>query len=197
MNYTGEGNIVGNHLSFITNDREIYYCDLRKYPKHINDCLKINRITDSGTGEYEQGHSPKIDTENEKRLVYNVDLKHIFVEVDLSDIENPVYTEYEIPRNKEKAYGLQVETVRGNKVVYAESFIAEDGSTDHFGCFYRFDKKKVYCPKEDTSSTDPRNLMGYNTFWGKWHLWKRIGRPSAVMRDWECYCEESGVCPLE
>ncbi|MBO4441320.1 hypothetical protein J5834_04305, partial [bacterium] len=34
-NYAGEGNIVGDHLTFITNNRELYYCDLRKYPKHI------------------------------------------------------------------------------------------------------------------------------------------------------------------
>ncbi|MBO4440858.1 hypothetical protein J5834_01975, partial [bacterium] len=31
-NYAGEGNIVGDHLTFITNNRELYYCDLRKYP---------------------------------------------------------------------------------------------------------------------------------------------------------------------
>jgi hypothetical protein len=198
MNYTGEGNIVGDHLTFITNDREIYYCDLRKYPKHINDCLKINRVTDPGTGEYdEKGHSPRIDTENEKRLVYNVHGKNIFVEVDLTDIENPVYTEYEIEKNKETSWGWGPSTLRGNLAVYIESFIAEDGSTDHFGCFYRFDKKKVYCPKESVFSTSPDSKMGYNTFWGKWHLWKVIGSPVAIMRDWECYCEESGVCPLE
>jgi hypothetical protein len=197
MNYTGEGNIAGDHLTFITNNRDIYYCDLRKYPKHINDCVRINRPSaPQPTTLYEKGHSPKIDTENEKRLVYNVFRENKFVEVDLSDIENPVYSEYEIEKNKETSWDWEIDKVTGNKVVYSEAYI-ESGLTDFIACFYRFDKKKVYCPKEDTSSTDPRNLMGYNTFWGKWHLWKRIGRPSAVMRDWECYCEESGVCPLE
>jgi len=196
QNYAGEGNIVSDHLTFITNNREIYYCDLRKYPKHINDCLKINRLnTDKIT--YEQGNSPKIDTENEYRLVYNVDSTQIFVEVDLADINNPEYTEHEIPKKKELFAGFSVDTVRGNKAVYGEMFDMGSGTLDFLGCFYRFDKKKSYCPQENIFSTSPDNLMGYNTFWGKWHLWKGIGRTAAFMRDWECYCKESGVCPFE
>ena len=39
--------------------------------------------------------------------------------------------------------------------------------------------------------------MGYNVFWGKWHLWKVINSTVAIMRDWECYCKETGICPLE
>ncbi len=195
MNYAGEGNIVGDHLTFITDDRDIYYCDLRKYPGHINDCVRINRHVSSGTTVYEKGHSPRIDAENEKRLVYNVFRENRFVEVNLTDVENPVYSEYEIEKNKETGYTWQLETVRGSKAVYAEMF-TELNDIDSIACFYRFDKKKVYCPKEDIFSTDSRNIMGYNTFWGKWHLWKRIGRPSAVIRDLECYCEETGICPL-
>ena len=190
-----EGNIVGDHLTFITNDREMYFCDLTKTPKHINDCKLINRKT--GTDNtLEEGHSPKIDTENEKRVIYNINLKHVFVEVDFTDIENPNYTEYEIPKNKDTAYGLQVETVRGNKALYAESF-TDGGASDHIGCFFRFDKKKIYCPQENIFSVSAENSMGYNTFWGKWHLWKYISSPTAIMRDWECYCTETGVCPLE
>jgi len=195
-NYAGEGNIVSDHLTFITNNREIYYCDLRKYPKHINDCLKINRLNNDGI-TFEQGNSPKIDTENEYRLVYNVDSTQIFVEVDLTDIQNPKYTQHEIPKKKELFAGFSVDTVRGNKVVYGEMFDMGSGTLDFFGCFYRFDKKKSYCPAENIFSTSPDNLMGYNTFWGKWHLWKGIGRTAAFMRDWECYCKESGVCPFE
>ncbi len=195
-NYTGEGNIVGDHLSFITNDREIYYCNLTKYPKHINDCKKINRLNSDGT-TYELGHSPRIDMENEYRLIYNIDLTQTFVEVDLTDMGNPKYKEYEIPKNKELFAGFTVDAVRGNKVVYEEMFNMGSGTLDAIGCFYRFDKKKSYCPAEKTFSTSPDSLMGYNTFWGKWHLWKGIGRPAAFMRDWECYCNETGVCPLE
>ena len=196
QNYAGEGNIVSDHLTFITNNREIYYCDLRKYPKHINDCLKINRLnTDKIT--YEQGNSPKIDTENEYRLVYNVDSTQIFVEVDLADINNPEYTEHEIPKKKELFAGFSVDTVRGNKVVYGEMFDMGSGTPDFLGCFYRFDKKKSYCPQENIHPWTAQNLMGFNTFWGKWHLWKNPASVGAYMRDWECYCKESGVCPFE
>jgi len=196
QNYTGEGNIVGDHLSFITNDREIYYCDLTKYPKHINDCKKINRLNSDGT-TYELGHSPRIDTDNEYRMVYNIHGQNIFVEVNLNDVDSPKYVEYEISKNKETSFGWEPETLRGNKLTYADYYTMSNGNMDSIGCFYRFDKKKSYCPQEKIFSTTPDSLMGYNTFWGKWHLWKIIGTPDAVMRDWECYCNETGVCPLE
>ena len=83
--------------------------------------------------------------------------------------------------------------LKGNMISYSEMI----GTPDWFGCFYRFDKQKTYCPAEQTFSTDPSDLMGYNVFWGKWHLWKRIGRPTAIIRDLDCYCNETGVCPLE
>ena len=191
-----EGNIVGDHLTFITNNREIYYCDLRKYPKHINDCKKINRLNTDGI-TFEQGNSPKIDTDNEYRIIYNVYNTQTFVEVDLSQAGKPKYTEYEITKNKELFAGFSVDTVRGNKVVYGEMIDMGSGTLDVIGCFYRFDKKKSYCPQENILTTSSENLMGYNTFWGKWHLWKRIGRSTALMRDWECYCKEAGVCPFE
>ncbi|HPS30781.1 MAG TPA: hypothetical protein PLZ43_11035, partial [bacterium] len=184
------------HLTFITNDREMYYCDLTKYPKNISDCKKINRLNTDGT-TYEQGHSPKIDTENEHRLIYNVDLTQTFVEVDLTDIKNPKYTEYEIPKNKELFAGFTVDTVRGNKAVYEEMFDMGAGTLDVIGCFYRFDKKKSYCPQENIHPWTAQNLMGYNTFWGKWHLWKTPASVDALMRDWDCYCKETGVCPFE
>ena len=86
----------------------------------------------------------------------------------------------------------------GNKVSYQEYFTLSDGSVDVIGCFYRFDKKKTYCPSAHTFTPYMGDdLMGYNVFWGKWHLWKRITRPTAIIRDLECYCKETGVCPLE
>ena len=69
-NIAGEGNIVGDHLTFITNNRELYYCDLRKYPKHIDECFKLNRKDESGNAEL--GHSPRIDLDDEYRVVYNI-----------------------------------------------------------------------------------------------------------------------------
>ncbi|MBQ3367978.1 hypothetical protein IJG44_03635 [bacterium] len=188
-NYAGEGNIVGDHLTFITNNRELYYCDLRKYPKHINDCFKLNRKDESG--EEELGHSPRIDLDDEYRVVYNIYHQNIFVEVDLHDLEKPKYTEHVISKLFSNSWGWEIDMLKGNRVSYSDS------ANDDIGCFYRFDKQKTYCQTGNNFSTDPANLMGYNVFWGKWHFWKEIGRTFAIMRDWECYCEENNVCPLE
>ena len=190
-NYAGEGNIVGDHLTFITNNRELYYCDLRKYPKHIDECFKLNRKDESGNEEL--GHSPRIDVDNEYRVVYNFYGTPRFVEVDLHDLNNPKYTEYKVEKKHQNAADWEIDMLKGNRISYSEMV----GTLDWFGCFYRFDKQKTYCPAEKTFSTDPSDLMGYNVFWGKWHLWKRIGRPTAIIRDLECYCNETGVCPLE
>ena len=189
-NYAGEGNIVGDHLTFITNNRELYYCDLRKYPRHIDECFKLNRKDESGNEEL--GHSPRIDLDNEYRVVYNVYGTPTFVEVDLKDLNNLKYTEYKVEKSRPQASLFGPSMLIGNRVVYIES-----DPNDDVGCFYRFDKQKTYCPLEKTFSTDPSDLMGYNVFWGKWHLWKEIGRTFAIMRDWECYCKETGICPLE
>ena len=194
-NYAGEGNIVGDHLTFITNNRELYYCDLRKYPKHIDECFKLNRKDESGNEEL--GHSPRIDLDNEYRVVYNVYGNHIFVEVDLHDLQNPKYTEYKIEDSIDTAFSLEIDMLQGKKISYQKFFILPNGTVDVIGCFYRFDKKKTYCPADSTFVSHSSDLMGYNVFWGKWHLWKRITRPTAIMRDWECYCKETGVCPME
>ena len=189
-NIAGEGNIVGDHLTFITNNRELYYCDLRKYPKHIDDCFKLNRKNESGNEEL--GHSPRIDLENEYRIVYNVYETPTFVEVDLKDLNNPKYTEYKVEKSRPKAAWFGPSMLIGNKTVYIES-----DSNDDVGCFYRFDKQKTYCPADSTFVTHSSDLMGFNVFWGKWHLWKIITSSHAIMRDWECYCKENNVCPLE
>ena len=188
-NYAGEGNIVGDHLTFITNNRELYYCDLRELPTHIDDCFKLNRKDESGSEEL--GHSPRIDWDNEYRVVYNVYGKPIFVEVDLHDFENPKYTEYSFQKLNENSYYWEIDMLKGSRLSYS------DTAKDDIGCFYRFDKRKTYCQQGNTFSTDSADLMGYNVFWGKWHLWKRIGRATVIIRDLECYCEETGVCPLE
>ena len=190
-NLAGEGNIVGDHLTFITNNRELYYCDLRNYPKHIDECFKLNRKNESG--EEELGHSPRIDLEDENRVVYNVYEKPKFVEVNLKDLGNPKYTEYAMEKNHANGWDWEIEMLKGNMISYSEAF----GDLDFIGCFYRFDKQKTYCPAEPTFNTHGDELMGYNVFWGKWLLWKRITRPSAIIRDLECYCKENNVCPLE
>ena len=194
-NYAGEGNIVGDHLTFITNNRELYYCDLRKYPKHIEECFKLNRKDESGNEEV--GHSPRIDLENEYRVVYGIYGTQTFVEIDLKDLKNPKYSEYKVEKKQENGWDWEIDMLKGNRISYMEFFNMSDGTPDVIGCFYRFDKQKTYCPVDRTTSTLPDSIMGYNVFWGKWHLWKEIAATDAIMRDWECYCEETSVCPLE
>ena len=190
-NYAGEGNIVGDHLTFITNNRELYYCDLRKYPKHIDECFKLNR--NNATGKEELGHSPRIDLDNEYRVVYNIYGTPTFVEVDLKDLNNPKYTEYKVEKKHQNAADWEIDMLKGNTISYSEMI----GTPDWFGCFYRFDKQKTYCPADSTFVSHSRDLMGYNVFWGKWYLWKMIKTPDAIIRDMECYCNETGICPLE
>ena len=183
-------------MTFITNNRELYYCDLRKYPKHIDECFKLNRKNESGNEEL--GHSPIIDLDNEYRVVYNVYRKPIFVEIDLSDLLDPKYTEHKIEDNKDSAYAWEIDMLKGNKLSYSDFFTLSAGTVDDIGCFYRFDKKKTYCPADHTFvNYRGDDLMGYNVFWGKWHLWKTTTSIHAIMRDWECYCKETGICPLE
>ena len=194
-NIAGEGNIVGDHLTFITNNRELYYCDLRKYPKHIDECFKLNRKDESGNEEL--GHSPRIDSENEYRVVYNIHGRPKFVEVDLYDLNNPKYTEYAIEKKYENSWGWEINMLKNNRISYSDFFTLSDGMADNIGCFYRFDKQKTYCPADSTFISHGDELMGFNVFWGKWHLWKITTSPHAIMRDWECYCKENNVCPLE
>ena len=190
-NYAGEGNIVGDHLTFITNNRELYYCDLRKYPKHIDECFKLNRKNTSGNEEL--GHSPRIDLDDEYRVVYNVYGTPTFVEVDLKDLNDPKYTEYKVEKKHQNAADWEIDMLKGNRISYSEMI----GTPDWFGCFYRFDKQKTYCPADSTFVSHSRDLMGYNVFWGKWHLWKMIKTPDAIIRDMDCYCNETNICPTE
>jgi len=78
--------------------------------------------------------------------------------------------------------------VKGDIMIYTSphgSFIS---------CWYRFDKNKSYCPTKPWSVTGAIEML-YGTFSGKWQLWKTGNR--FIIRDWECYCKETGLCPLE
>ncbi|HQI05644.1 MAG TPA: hypothetical protein PL195_10305 [bacterium] len=177
-----EGNIVDDRLSFIindgVNDRQIFCCDLSKYPKSFNDCVRVTRKLESGV--YELGHSPRIDENNKNRMIYFLWGKEegdlYFVEVVFNG-STPEYKEYSAD------HLVQPEKVNGNTMLYASYY-----NNEFINCWYRFDKKKSYCP------IDPWSML-YGAFDGKWHLWK--GGPFFYIRDWECYCKEEGVCPFE
>ena len=186
-----EGNIVDDRLSFIIHDgiaeRQIYYCDLSKYPSSIKECTKVTRKLDSG---YELGHSPRIDENDKNRLVfYSYTLPGgVLVEVKFEDGKEPAY--------KEIVVGTLAspQKIEGN-LIMATSVLplpVEEANGNLTACFYRFDKNKLYCPvKHDWPTQD----MAFPTFSGKWQLYK--GEVSFTIRDWECYCKENNVCPFE
>ena len=178
-----EGNIVGDRLTFMVPytdpDRQIYYCDLSKYPKSYKECYKATGILKSGDPEL--GHSPRIDEDNKNRLIYylyggdNGILK--LIETDFSDITNPSRKEIVVDKY------MQPHKVKGNLMMFTGN--KGYGLTS---CYYRFDKKKLYCPESD-------EMMEFGIFDGKWHLWR--DSIDVRIRDWDCYCAEEGVCPFE
>ncbi|MDX9806193.1 MAG: hypothetical protein RBT87_10235 [bacterium] len=183
-----EGNIVGNHLTFMVPyadpDRQVYYCDLSKYPKSYKDCIKVTKTLESG--EAEMGHSPRIDEDNENRLVYYIYNKpgNFLKEVIFKDgIESEV-KEYQAGRF------CQPGKVKGNIMIFTG---VEAGATP-IGCWYRFDKQKTYCYEKPWTENGTIEMQ-FSTFDGKWHLWKTTYH--SQLRDMECYCKEEGVCPFE
>lgn len=181
-----EGNIVDDRLSFIihdgTADRQIYYCNLSNYPSGINDCTKVTRNLNSGG--YEQGHSPRIDEDNKNRLIYYINgaPEPTLVEVTLEEGKNPLYNEIKVDHR------FQTEKVKGNILMYTTL----DNDMNFMSCWYRFDKHKSYCPKTHDWVSQH---MAFATFTEKWQLYK--GSISFTLRDWECYCKETGVCPFD
>ena len=182
-----EGNIVDDRLSFIiydgTNERQIFYCDMSKHPKSFHECTRVTRKL--GTGGYELGHSPRIDEEDKNRLIYYIHDSNppTIVEVKFGEGKEPVYKEIPVERR------YQTEKVKGNMLMYTG--LTDHASPSFMGCWYRFDKNKSYCPKVDWVGQD----MLFPTFTGKWQIWR--GSVSFTLRDWECYCDWAGVCPLE
>ena len=177
-----EGNIVGDKLTFMTPDetadRQIYYCDLSKYPKSYKECTKATRK--DGIGKYEKGHSPRIDEDDENRLIYYLyeeEGSPTLIEVNYANKDNPEYKEIEVDQY------MQPHKVKGNLMMSTAN--KGYGLTS---CWYRFDKQKTYCPESN-------EMMEFGTFDGKWHLWR--DSIDVRIRDWECYCTETGICPFE
>lgn len=179
-----EGNIVGNHLTFMVPyanpDRQVYYCDLSKYPKSYKDCTKVTKTLESG--EAEQGHSPRIDEDNENRLVYYIYNKpgNLLKEVIFKDGIESKAKEYPVGRF------CQPSKIKNNLMM----FTSTDENLEIRGCWYRFDKQKSYCPLDDT-----RGDMLFPIFDKNYQIWKN--GISTDIRDWDCYCKEEGVCPFE
>ncbi|HQN73924.1 MAG TPA: hypothetical protein PLB16_10955, partial [bacterium] len=105
-----EGNIVDDRLSFIindgVNDRQIFYCDMSKYPKSYNDCTRVTRKLDEGG--YELGHSPRIDEDDKTRLIYYIHSDPFnLVDVKFPEGKKPEYREIKVNHR------FQTEKVKG------------------------------------------------------------------------------------
>ena len=183
-----EGNIVGDKLSYMNYNREVYVCDLSKSPVEKSDCRRIDRPE-------EVVFSPRLDEENTDLLYYQDSGKSYITRVDLKE-EIPVYSELPTQASEEKTTGYDPMQIKGNMIHYNESFM--NGSRlDYKACFYNINKKKSYCPHTVIRESLGRYDMGFNSWDGKYQLWKTPSGTFSGLRDMECYCKEEGVCPFE
>jgi len=187
-----EGNIVDNRLTFITDQRQIFVCDLDKLPfDPEKECMRVDR---GG----ETAYQPRLNEENKNQMVYfNAVGDPNMTLVDLSG-EKPVYSSLPFTISEPQSTGAYPHQFKGNLILYDEAYMPLDNSRmDYKACFYRVDTKKNYCP---TKYTDPflnRYDMGFNSFDGNYQLWKTPAGTIPVVRDIACYCEKEGVCPFE
>ena len=197
----GEGlgwfpSLVENTLSFVDDDVNGWICDLSKRPQKLEDCLKFNQ-------EGEQTEYLYFDKENENRFVYYDTFKRkiVLVEQNKDQFERKdIITEF-TEESASKAYSLLPRTLRGNLLLYEE--VTTNGA-EYGGrlCYYRIDKNKKYCMKkmdDDKSYSDGTTIFpyGFAEFEGKWLLYQKKNSDSLVLRNMDCYCNETGVCPLE
>ena len=188
--------LVGDTLSFVDDNVNGWICDLSKKPQKLADCLKFNQ-------EGEQTEYLYFDKENENRFVYYDTFKRkiVLVEQNKDQFERKdIITEF-TEESASKAYSLLPRTLRGNLLLYEE--VTTNGAT--YGgrlCYYRIDKNKKYCMKkmdDDKSYSDGTTIFpyGFAEFEGKWLLYQKKNSDSLVLRNMDCYCNETGVCPLE
>ena len=187
-----EGNIVDNRLTFITDQREIYVCDLDKLPfDPSKECTRIDRAG-------ETAYQPRLNEEDKNQLVYFAGVGEYGITlVDLSEA-TPQYTLLPATSSETQAMGTYPHQFKGALILYDEMFmpINEETRADYKACFYRIDLKKNYCPSKPSFS-DGRYDQGYNSFDNKFQLWKVPSAGLARFRDIQCYCEKEGVCPFE
>jgi hypothetical protein len=155
---------------------------MSKYPSSFKDCIKGTRPLEEGGVEL--GHSPRIDEDDKTRLVYyNYGTEEPeIVEVKFEDDKDPVYKDIKVE------HLTRPNKVKGNLMLYTSTFPENNAL---MACWYRFDKNKSYCP----ATHDWSASMLFPTFTEKWQIYK--GSVSYTLRDWECYCKETGICPFE
>ena len=191
----GELSIAGDKAMFAhiaTNTS--YICDLSKNPKSISDCKKISR-------DGEVAGFPKFDRDNPNRIVYRSmgegKPTNRFVAVDISKEPWVIEKEFEIPSTEGTFLSMWLTEVRSNLLLYHENYVLKASGYQEDGklCFYRMDKEKVYCSKPIEGQTDYGH--GFPAMEGKYLFWQPAFKTGYILRDMECYCKETGVCPFE
>jgi len=187
----------------IAGDKAMFYhygtdaswlCDLSKSPKKITDCKRIGK-------ENEVAGFPKFDRDNPNRIAYrpiaNGIPRNHFVVMDISKEPWVTEKEFDIPTTEGTYLKTQLMEFKSDVMLYLESYLlnASGYQQDNKLCFYRIDKGKTYCSKPIEGQTDYGH--GFPALEGKYLFWQPAFKTGYILRDMECYCKETGVCPFE
>lgn len=196
----GEGSVPvinGDNL-FVTDEGYSYLCDLSKSPKSLSDCKIMN-------GEDEVIGPLLFDRDDGKRVVFSRRHSNAYTIV-LGEKDGDSYKRTDLitdftEATAKHAYSLVPMGLQGNILLYEEVAVV-DSSGSGLLCYYRIDKKKKYCMKKmdkDKTAEDGTVIYPYSyaEFEGKWLLYQIRNNTPLILRDMECYCKESGVCPFE
>ncbi|HSA33570.1 MAG TPA: hypothetical protein P5077_07585, partial [bacterium] len=117
-----EGNIVDNRLTFITDQRQIFVCDLDKLPfDPEKECMRVDR---GG----ETAYQPRLNEENKNQMVYfNAVGDPNMTLVDLSG-EKPVYSSLPFTISEPQSTGAYPHQFKGNLILYDEAYMPLDNS---------------------------------------------------------------------
>lgn len=190
-----EPNIVGNTLALVDDNVNGWICDLSKCPKSLSDCKKVNRAG-------EQVRGIRINRENESQFVYNSNFtKLAYLELKEDKLAyKDLITDFTAETDLHK-YSLWALQFQGNILLYEEvtDFNSVGGGLI---CYYRIDKSKKYCMKrmdDDKSYSDGTTVFpyGFSEFENRMILYQTRGSTSLILRDMDCYCSETGICPFE
>ena len=191
--------LVGDKVTFYTDDLKGYQCDLSKSPKSLNDCILLNR-------DGEEIRIPVMDETDQSatNIVYYspVDKPKKFVKVDLS--KTPFnYEEFELNVPTDKSLLMTaIGEVRGDLLRFIFIYGPNFDNAERLACFYRLDTQKTFCtepvPWEYEGETGGQTDMGQADFEGHVLLWQDSGRSLLKARDMECYCDwKPELCPFD
>ena len=190
-------------LLSISGDNALFYndgtnaswvCDLSKNPQKVTDCKKIDR-------EGEVAGFPKFDRDNPNRIIYRSikegEAANKFVILDISKEPWKIEKEFDIPYSESSHLSIWLTQVRSNVLLYREKYLLDSSGYEADGklCFYRLDTEKTYCSKLIEGRKD--YTQGFASFEGKYLFWQPSLDFGYILRDMECYCEKTGVCPYE